>query len=585
MANNFDDKNLFGDSFDLFQSDSNNLFGNNVTNKSTQSTTPKASNNNLQNQKSSTPKTDFGFDNNLFGDGFGNNDLFGSTTLPKNDNTQQPKQSATKTVQPPSNIDFGFDDNSLFGETTLPQSEEIKQDVPANLFEEKTLDSGDIEQQEIAEPEVETEEDSAENTEEIAETQEEFEENVEESENEESVDENLEQQDIDTEQTIEETENTLEKQKTKSKSKKSKGSKNKKEKESAEVVEEKQEQKQIKKEKVKQPKPEKTPEQKEKEKKRNKIIILASLILLVVIIGIVVGVILSNQPGEKMKTPTLEVYQRETGTILVVDEQEKAYGYQVVVSQTGKEDTVFSSDNGTIELRLFFNEPGVFDVKVRVLGDCEENHSEYSETKTIVNYVKLATPTVFRNGNIISWNKVDGAEYYKMYYRVNTVYNTVEFMEIPAVNSVETFDLTELNYFGAGLYPISVVAIASGEYILNSDYSQTINYVYCTELDAPIIARYDSSSHTLMFATDANKTQAERYLIVASLDGGSELANHYVYADELEKTQISYQGVDAIVYTVRLNEILSGEPMNLTIKALGDGIYSLDSDAINVTNL
>ena len=70
MADLFDDKNLFGDSFDLLQSGENNLFADDASKKQTAGTPPTA-------QKVETKPVDnvnqsFGFDDNLFA----NSDVF-----------------------------------------------------------------------------------------------------------------------------------------------------------------------------------------------------------------------------------------------------------------------------------------------------------------------------------------------------------------------------------------------------------------------------------------------------------------------------------------------------------------------------
>ena len=537
MADNFDDKNLFGDSFDFLQSDSGNLFGDNKQqNKTT----------NLQtNKQTTTNNINFGFEENLFGGGLDNN-LFGDNNLNKNTNTQSASQNKV-----PTNIDFGFEDNNLFGETSLPKNES-KQEVPNNLFDDTSanlFDDAQGQQEDGNNVNL-----NADQEQELIEENNEI--NTENSE-ENLSDENLEK--IDSEP--ENKGNNENNKKIKNKDKKDKKLKEIKD------------------------KAEKTEEQKEKDKKRNKLIIIISSIAFVVVLAIILIVVLTNRPGEKMGTPDFNVYQRESGTVLVVDKQEGATGYEVVVSQTGKQDTVFASKDSTIELRLYFNEPGVFNVKVRVLGTSTSTHSDYSVTKQISNYVKLDTPEVFRNGDTISWNKVDGAVKYKLYYRANILDNSVDYIELNATESVTTFDLTTLNEHGAGVYPVCVEAIASGEFLLNSDYSQVINYAYCASLDAPMAVVYDDETYTLTFVTYADRTQAERYLVVASLDSGTVLANHYVYANELATKTITYQGVEAIMYNVNLNELLAGEPVHLTIKAVGDGVYSTDSSIVDALTI
>ena len=140
--------------------------------------------------------------------------------------------------------------------------------------------------------------------------------------------------------------------------------------------------------------------------KNKKFLIILASVVLAIIVGIILIFVFSGKPGEKRHTPTFEVYQRDSGTILVVEEQDNALGYEVVISQTGKQDAVFASQSNTIELRLYLNEPGIFNVKIRVLGESASTHSDFSVSKQIANYVKLDTPLLFKDDNIISWNNV-----------------------------------------------------------------------------------------------------------------------------------------------------------------------------------
>lgn len=524
MADNFDDKNLFGDSFDLFQSSSNDLFGGGKNDKPA-------------NKESKPANVDFNFDNDLFG-GTDNN-LF---------DTKPTQVEPSKAQDLPNNL-FDFSSDNLFGTSNEqePKRQEIVENQPQEI--EETI--------EPIEEEISTTEEENPTTEE-----ENYEQNqiIEEQENIDNISENQEKN---------QEENNVKNNKKNKKKKKEK---------IAEPLENQENEQKIKNKE----KPPKTEEEILKEKKKKKLILLISSCATVLIFVIGLVVVLTNRPGEKMLTPTFEVYQRENGTILVIDEQEGATGYEVVVTQTDKPDTTFASKSGTIELRLYFNEPGVFDVKVRVLGSTNSTHSDFSETKKISNYVKLETPNIFRNDNIISWNKVKNAVSYKLYYRANIIDNTVDYLELPATESVVTFDMTSLNEYGAGLYPICVVAIASGEYMMNSDYSQAINYEYCMALDNPLNVIYDEETHILTFVTFENRTQAERYIVTVSLDNGTRVESHYVYALDIENTQITYENAPAIQYTIYLNEIISGEPTRLTIKAVGDGIYSSDSSIVDV---
>lgn len=71
-------------------------------------------------------------------------------------------------------------------------------------------------------------------------------------------------------------------------------------------------------------------------------------------------------------------------------------------------------------------------------------------------------------------------------------------------------------------------------------------------------------------------------MLTVSLNNGSSLANHYIYVDELESSEIVHESKEAILYKASLSELLSGEPGSLTLKAVGDGVYATDSLAVDV---
>lgn len=593
MSDLFNDNNLFGDSFDLLQSNGNNLFG-----ESEQATNNKASQESKTAKTSATTQAEqaFSFDDNLFSsDASAEQNLFAEPQAFRATNNN-----ATLNNEPAQqNVDFGFDSNlfedssaSLFGEQETKSSVPLEQNVQESENNQDINFEADLEQNLFEEP------------------NENLQENIEET----SQDKLEKKSNKKTKKIDDSPKNKGKSKKEKNAKKEKSSSKNKKKTtqtnadlvaEEAQVLQDEpkeetvepkeddqstlEQEQDIKTQDAQSGKNKDDDDDKEKKNifKNKKFIIIASSIAAAILLVVLGVVIFSGGQAEKFSTPNFMVYKRSSGTVLIIDNEKTAQGYEVVIYQNGSSQAQFTSANSTVELRLYLSTPGVFSVKVRILGASAGEHSDYSEPKTFTNFVKLDTPEVFRNQDILSWNAVANASSYKVYYKANTVTDSVDFVELPAVlgQDVVQFDLTELNAYGAGLYPVCVEAIASGEYRLNSAYSAVNHYEYHSAIDDPMAAVYDSQSKQLSFAVLKQRTKADKYLLNVSINNGTQVVKHFIIAEELESKELTYQGQEVVLYTASLSEILSGEPHALTLIAMGDGIYSTDSSAVDVLTI
>lgn len=287
----------------------------------------------------------------------------------------------------------------------------------------------------------------------------------------------------------------------------------------------------------------------------------------------------------KLETPIFQVYKRNNGTILNIDKVEGAYSYEISISNSANKTAVFQSQNNVVELKSYLNKAGEYSLKIRALGKTPKATSDYSEESQIVNYITLDTPIVFKDGNVIFWNPVDKAVEYKVFYKADITLDAVSFITIPQNDTLISFDLEQLNAFGPSYYPVSVQAITTSAYYLDSDYSSIVDYEYYDKLQNPIQPQLNLSSNILTFTLLNNKYKSTKYKLLITIENsGDYLTMPYVISlDEVDRINVNYENQSATKYSVNLIELTTGEILNATICALSDSKYSTDSDIINIT--
>lgn len=287
----------------------------------------------------------------------------------------------------------------------------------------------------------------------------------------------------------------------------------------------------------------------------------------------------------KLETPIYQVCKRNNGTILNIDKVEGAYSYEITITNSENKTAVFQSKNNIVELKSYLNKAGEYSLKIRALGKTQKATSDYSEESQIVNYITLDTPNVFKDGNVISWNPIDKAVEYKVFYKADITLDTVSFITIPQNDILISFDLEQLNNFGPSYYPVSVQAITSSAYYLDSDYSNIIDYEYYGKLQNPIQPKLTLSSKILTFTLLNNKYKSTKYKLLITIENSGEYLTmtYVIFLNEVDSFDVNYENQSATKYLVNLTELTSGEIQNATICALSDSKYSTDSDIINVT--
>ena len=166
-------------------------------------------------------------------------------------------------------------------------------------------------------------------------------------------------------------------------------------------------------------------------------------------------------------------------------------------------------------------------------------------------YVQLATPQTTIDGNIISWEAVEHADFYTAYINGSHIGRSVY------ETSIIVIDYITLLTVGAN--EITVRAWSNNEYRLTSELSYEVTYIHTVRLDAPVIAISAPELRVIIWEPISYAT------------GYEILVNGYVV----------YTVGEAV--TVTLNSHLDLGYNTITIRAISDNIYrptSVDSNEI-----
>lgn len=334
------------------------------------------------------------------------------------------------------------------------------------------------------------------------------------------------------------------------------------------------------------PKKEKVKKEKKKRKPLTKlqIIIVCASAFVLLIVGVWLGLYIKFV-NTKLETPVYQVYQRNTGTIIDITNVNNATGYEITLNNVDDDSyAVFVSDTNKLELKSYLNKAGKFTIKIRALGRTAKATSDYSEEKSIENYLVIDTPNIFRDGDIISWNPIDKAINYRLYYKANLDDDKIEYIELAQNSNLISYDLTLLNGFGPGYYPICVQAITDAKYYLNSDYSNICEYENYETLQNPITPTYNKATKSLTFLLFNNVYKPTKYILTINVENNGEytLVKHIVLLNELKSSDATYESKKATKYFASLNELIDGDVVNATFTAVSDSKYSYNSDVINV---
>ena len=330
-------------------------------------------------------------------------------------------------------------------------------------------------------------------------------------------------------------------------------------------------------------KPSKSKKEKQPRKKLSKraIIILCAVFVAIAIILTFIGLYI-KKINTKLAIPSCSVIQLQGETIINIEKVENALAYEISISKAGTSNlATFTSSNTLIELKSLLNQPGVFNIKVRALGRTNNATSEYSDSVVVTNYIKLKTPNIFKDGSMLSWNPVEKAIKYKLFFRANLESDVVDFFEIEQNDNIITFDLSLLHIYGPNAYPICVQAICDEEYYLDSDYSSTINYQYYAKLQEPAMAKFNFNSKMLSFII-CEQDYIPPCFKLSVLRDTYQQEEYIIYTQEVTHKYVEYNDSDCLELTASFADILEGQITSASLMALAFNSYATNSNICDV---
>lgn len=345
----------------------------------------------------------------------------------------------------------------------------------------------------------------------------------------------------------------------------------------------------------------KEPKQKKARKKLTKKGVILLVVICVALLGIGGGVagmvIMNNANNKKLLTPSISVVQLYNGTVLEVKAEDRVTRYEFVITDENNNQSTITTTTNTVELSQYLSQAGTYSVKARVYGAGSGATSDFSESKSFVNYVALATPNIFINNmdkileggvelgyktntnkedDTITWEAVKNASKYYVRYGVDGQTNQVKYVEVPASAGVVTFSLSSIYANGTGKYLISVIAVPEGGdgcYYLESGYQKLVSIEYYEKQSAPTSVTYNKTTKELQFTLDENGLFGDEFdLFITYIDGTTK--EHKIY---LNISTVENNG-GVVTIKCSLQQVASGEIVSIAIVTLSDGAYSTDSD-------
>lgn len=318
-------------------------------------------------------------------------------------------------------------------------------------------------------------------------------------------------------------------------------------------------------------KKEKSKKEKNKKKINKKLILISSLCLIgVIIIGFSALTIINViKESKKIETPTnLIIYEFNEEKYLKVDENSRAEKYLFKRIFNDEEVTIQSNVAG-INLSPYLLEAGEYKFSVQYLGKRDKADSDFCEEIIYENFIELNKPIVVydKELNKLVWVPVENATSYNIHYM--TPLGIANYYSYNAPQSKENveFDLSIIfNENVAGSYEISVEAVG-GEYYKSSKLSNKIIVNNGTQLLPVTEIKYNKETRVLEFTSD---TQTNRYNIKITL-------NQY----ENNLIELTYKSEENI-NLINLSTYVSGLVKRIEIVALGDGVYTFDSNSSSI---
>lgn len=305
----------------------------------------------------------------------------------------------------------------------------------------------------------------------------------------------------------------------------------------------------------------------------------------------VCGHILTNyliDINKKLVTPVLEVNTSAIGSTLKIDKNEGAVYYEFVISKTGADDVVLTTEKNVLDVKSYLSQVGEFNVKARYVGKTDNATSEYSNIVNIVNTDKLnVVDKIYLDGlskventyvtdedltdDFLSWQGVDNSQKYYISY-INLYNGKQGDLEVEST----IIALEDIYTLGIGNYSINIMALSEeGSYYLNSDYSSVINVIY-SQKELPAF-NLDLNGDSLQFSTKKTSTAKSFNVEISYIDNSFKILE--LDADKITKVEDG----DNINYTADISSETKKQIRSIKIVANASGAYMLNSDEASVS--
>ncbi len=278
---------------------------------------------------------------------------------------------------------------------------------------------------------------------------------------------------------------------------------------------------------------EKIKQQSTKDRKKILSIVIGAIAGVLVVLGIALAFLLNYN----VYAPNQVQVLKDSKTYFSVNSNNNYKGYRFkFVSSAGE--IIVDSDSNIIILEEDVNGlvPGnVYQISACYLGETEGANSDFSQPISWTYYERLDSPLISydNSSNIISWDKVENADYYVLWISEEVETSSFKLTE-------NSFDLNNLDGGEKSFY---VYAYSNEPYFEQSKISNVIETTFIKYFQPITNAKYDLETKILTFTTTQEITNIDVKANISWLYdktvNGEKLGDKFQYSVYLDNLSIS----------------------------------------------
>lgn len=286
--------------------------------------------------------------------------------------------------------------------------------------------------------------------------------------------------------------------------------------------------------------------------KRSKIlIIVVSVVLGILAVGGIAVAFMLNYNTHAPKTPLV---LNDGQNIFISTEMNDNYkGYRFKFTDEADNEIIIDSENNQLSVDELLEKEIVlgktYKISTCYLAENIGNNSEYSDSITwkCQKYLEMPTLNFNNESSILSWNSVEGADFYRIYISGEEDY----------IETIKNF--YDLQLIDGGEKTINVVGYSNNENLLTSNKSNTIQLT---------LIHYLKPFTSIDF-------NSETKIITAKSDSNYQKVNIHLGQQVFESTMFSVaKSGDEYIYTIDITTVYNNEEMI--------GISPCDIDEYNI---